>query len=106
MASIRFPKIGMITKRQDGSYDIDAIPGLGGPFETAAEYFHAWASSVKFPIREADIRAYVPPNMTDEIIASIQRFPDRIKEKLCKITVRNEGPFRFITQTSVTAISS
>lgn len=93
MVSIRFPKIGMITKREDGSYDIDAIPGLGGPFETAAEYLHAWANSVKFPMMEANMRAYLPPHLADEVIASIQRFPDRIKEQLCNIAVRNEGPF-------------
>ncbi|KGM92453.1 uncharacterized protein PADG_11270 [Paracoccidioides brasiliensis Pb18] len=36
MASKRFPKIGMIVKHEDGTYDIDPIPGLGGPFERAS----------------------------------------------------------------------
>jgi len=30
MSTIRFPKIGMITKGDDGSYEVDAIPGLEG----------------------------------------------------------------------------
>lgn len=94
MTSIRFPKIGMITKRDDGSYDIDSIPGLGGPFETAADYLNAWANSVKFPLVEEKIRAYLPPHIAaDEIVTSIQRFPDRIKESLSRIIVRNEGSF-------------
>lgn len=93
MASIRFPKIGMITKRADGAYDIDPIPGLGGPFETAADYFTAWANSVKFPLNAAKIRAYSPPHIADELVTSIQRFPDRMKENLGRIIVRNEGPF-------------
>ncbi|KGY15349.1 hypothetical protein PABG_11650 [Paracoccidioides brasiliensis Pb03] len=36
MASKRFPKIGMIVKHENGTYDIDPIPGLGGPFERAS----------------------------------------------------------------------
>lgn len=93
MSSIRFPKIGMITKREDGSYDIDAIPDLGGPFTTATEYFAAWADTVTFPMSETDMRACLPPHLEDEVIASIQHFPDQLKENLSKIIIRNEGPF-------------
>jgi hypothetical protein len=35
MASIRFSKIGAIVLR-DGEFDVGPIPGLGGPFNTAA----------------------------------------------------------------------
>lgn len=92
MTSIRFPKIGMITKRADGSFDIDPIPGLGGPFEITADYITAWTKSVKFPLNEAKIRAYSPPHIADELVTSIHLFPDRIKENLGKIIIRNEGP--------------
>lgn len=71
MTSIRFPKIGMISLRVNGSYDIDPIPGLGGPFESAQDYFIAWADNAKFPMGEIVIRSQLPPYMADEIILSI-----------------------------------
>lgn len=91
MSSIRFPKIGMITKRDDGSYDVDAIPGLGGPFETAAEYFAAWINHAKFPLSDIFIRSTLPPDLQDEIIASIRDFPQRLKDSLKYLN--SPGPF-------------
>jgi hypothetical protein len=38
MAAIRFPKIGAITKAPDGTYTVGPIPGIGGPFDTAAQF--------------------------------------------------------------------
>jgi hypothetical protein len=93
MSNIRFPKIGMIIKNADGSYDVDAIPGLGGPFETAAEYFAAWGKTVKFPSRETDIRSRLPYHLQDEMLASIGDFPGQIEENRHKFLVKNEGPF-------------
>ncbi|CAG8197303.1 unnamed protein product [Penicillium salamii] len=93
MSNIRFSKIGMIIQNDDGSYDVDAIPGLGGPFETAAEYFTAWCKTVKFPTRETDIRARLPYHLQDEMLESIEKFPDQIQESLHKFLVKNEGPF-------------
>ena len=92
MASIRFPKIGMVHQCNNGSYEIGPIPGLGGPFETAQEYFVAWADNVKFRTGEAAIRSQVPPDMADEIIQSIQQFPVRFKEAVKKLPI-NGGPF-------------
>ncbi|OAT13807.1 hypothetical protein BDBG_08936 [Blastomyces gilchristii SLH14081] len=93
MASIRFPKIGMIVKREDGTYDIDPIPGLGGPFKTASDYFEAWANHAKFPRRESDLRRQLPPNLSDDIIVSIQQFPCQLKKVTRQIVRLNTGPF-------------
>lgn len=39
MSRIQLPKIGTIVgTNKDGSYRQGPIPGLGGPFETAAEF--------------------------------------------------------------------
>ncbi|KAK4868590.1 hypothetical protein LT330_006792 [Penicillium expansum] len=93
MSTIRFPKIGMVAKRNDGRYEIEAIPGLGGPFDTATEYFAAWGEHTKFPESEVWMRDHLPEEYADEIIASTGDYPRRIKEQRFDITVRNEGPF-------------
>ncbi|KGO54606.1 Aminoglycoside phosphotransferase [Penicillium expansum] len=93
MSTIRFPKIGMVAKRNDGTYEIEAIPGLGGPFDTATEYFAAWGEHTKFPESEIWMRDHLPEEYADEIIASTGDYPRRIKEQRFEITVRNEGPF-------------
>lgn len=90
ISSIRFPKIGMITKR-DGQYDIDPIPDLGGPFDTAVEYLEAWGKNTKFPLTEDEMRSF---SMTDEEIASTFGFAGRIADERADIvSSRNNGPF-------------
>ncbi|KAJ5818485.1 hypothetical protein N7474_004076 [Penicillium riverlandense] len=93
MSTIRFPKIGRIVRLDGGSYDVDAIPGLGGPFETATEYFAAWGQAAKFPAGEAYIRSCLPLHVQDEFVVSIREFPHRIAKGGYQITVKNEGPF-------------
>ncbi|KAJ5561452.1 hypothetical protein N7461_000213 [Penicillium sp. DV-2018c] len=93
MSDIRFPKIGMIVKKADGSYDVDAIPGLGGPFDTAAEYFAVWAKTVEFRTPESRIRSSLPHDLQDEMLSSIADFPRRLEENRHKFIVKNEGPF-------------
>lgn len=95
MTSIRFPKIGVISQRENGSYDIDPIPGLGGPFSTAQDYFLAWADNVEFPMGEALIRvqlSQLPVDMAEEIILSIQKFPFLFKEAVRRMPL-SQGPF-------------
>lgn len=82
----------MIHQRDNGSYEICPIPGLGGPFETAQDYFVAWANNVKFRTGETAIRSQVPPDMADELIQSIQQFPVQFKEAVKKLPLEN-GPF-------------
>lgn len=93
MTGIRFSKIGRVVRRDDGSYDIDAIPGLGGPFDTASDYFVAWSNAVKHPMKESEVRARSPGHLHDEILRSHKYFPRKILANLHKMTIRNEGPF-------------
>jgi hypothetical protein len=80
MSSVRFPKIGSIVKLFDGTYSVGAIPGIGGPFETAAEFFFSWAKECTFSFDEPTIRERTPPEIGDEIIKSINDFPSKLLE--------------------------
>jgi Phosphotransferase enzyme family len=42
---LRFNLIGCICKTPEGGYEIGPIPGLGGPFATAEEYYKAWVKA-------------------------------------------------------------
>lgn len=90
---MRFPKIGSIIRRDDGSYDVGPIPGIGGPFETASEYLEAWANHVKFPFSEHTIRKRVPPELADELVSSIQDFPVQLRALAKQGKFSEEGPF-------------
>ncbi|CAI7594348.1 unnamed protein product [Penicillium pancosmium] len=95
MTSVRFPQIGMISQRENGNYDIDAIPGIGGPFGTAKDFFLAWADNAKFPMTDTLIRSQLsqlPLGMAEEIITSIHNFPLLFKEAVGRMSFR-EGPF-------------
>lgn len=92
MSGIRFPKIGRITKLMDGTYSVGPLPKIGGPFDTAAEFFHAWAETAKYPYREEIVRETTPPQFVDELLRSIETFPSRLKEFAHKVHFR-EGPF-------------
>ncbi|KAK7420723.1 hypothetical protein QQZ08_010258 [Neonectria magnoliae] len=92
LASIRFPMIGRITQRSDGSFAIDAIPGIGGPFSTAADYLEAWSQNAKFPVPEKELRSMLPPDLEDELILSIQRFPAKLAASVRRIPLK-DGPF-------------
>jgi hypothetical protein len=92
MASIRFPQIGSIIKRSDGTYAVGPIPGIGGPFDTPADYFEAWAGQVKYPYNETTVRERTPSTVVVEILKSIQTFPSRIQEFSKQFRFR-KGPY-------------
>ncbi|KND90455.1 hypothetical protein TOPH_05027 [Tolypocladium ophioglossoides CBS 100239] len=92
MASIRFPKIGRVIRRDDGSYDVGPFPDLGGPFSTAAEYFEAWAQHAKFPLSESQRNRYLPEGLRDKIRSSIQDFPSRLAAMAGHVSLGG-GPF-------------
>jgi Ser/Thr protein kinase RdoA (MazF antagonist) len=84
--------IGRIVKLSDGSFFIGELPGIGGPFKTAAEFFCAWAKYSRFPFDEEFIRARTPKTAVDEIISSIKNFPARLSDFAQHYTFRS-GPF-------------
>ncbi|POR33167.1 Uncharacterized protein TPAR_06618, partial [Tolypocladium paradoxum] len=92
MASIRFPKIGRVIRRDDGSYAVGPFPDLGGPFSTAAEYFKAWAQHAKFPWSESQQHRRLPKGLGNEIRSSIQDFPCRLAVMAGRVSL-GSGPF-------------
>jgi len=92
MSAIRFRKIGGIVKASDGTYCVGPLPGIGGPFDSAAQFFEAWADHLKFPYSEETVRERTPPHLVDDVLESIRTFPSRIKEFANQYNFRT-GPF-------------
>lgn len=93
MFRIRLPKIGTIVGiNEDGSYRQGAIPGLGGPFETAEEFFRAWTMTTEFGLSEEELKEASGP-YSEEILASTSSFLPLIKTVASKIFSNNHGPF-------------
>lgn len=94
MTALRFPKIGTIIKGKDG-YDIGPFEDIGGPFDTAAAFFEAWAEHARFPFREERIREMMRGGPTDEVLKAINEFPSQIKAMAGLLSDHdgNNGPF-------------
>lgn len=92
MSPIRFPRIKRIIKRADGSYEVGPIPRVGGPFNSAREFFEAWACEAAFPYPERYIRGRVPSQYAEDVLSSIDSFPSRVAELATSMYFR-EGPF-------------
>lgn len=55
---MQLPKIGTILRHNpDGSFEQGPIPGIGGPFETASDFFKAWAARAELGLSEERLRA-------------------------------------------------
>lgn len=78
--------------KEDGTYQQGPIPGLGGPFDTATEFFEAWAQKVEFGISDEKLRAASGPYAA-EIIPSVSSFTDSIYKLAGRLSVRDHGPF-------------
>jgi hypothetical protein len=87
------PKRGCVFRSSDGTYDVGPIPDLGGPFETATEFFKAWAAHAKFPSSEERIRKMIRVEFVEEVLSSIRRFPGRIQSLASVLSAHNKGPF-------------
>ncbi|TWU70760.1 hypothetical protein ED733_001793 [Metarhizium rileyi] len=92
MSAIRFAKIGGIVKAADGTYCVGPLPGIGGPFDSPAQFLEAWADKLKFPYSEKTIRERTPSQHVDKILKSIKYFPSQLKE-LAKNYTFQPGPF-------------
>ena len=93
LSGLQLPKIGTITGiNDDGSYRQGPISGLGGPFETAAEFFRAWSAKVEFGLSQDEVREAAGP-FTDEVSASALSFKKMVYDLAGGLSIRNEGPF-------------
>lgn len=93
MSRVQLPRIGTILRQnEDGSFDQGPIPGIGGPFETATEFFQAWAAKVEFGISEAKLRE-AAGSLADELSFSASSFISLVKTLARNLSVQDKGPF-------------
>ncbi|KAF6831962.1 hypothetical protein CPLU01_06479 [Colletotrichum plurivorum] len=96
MASLRLPKIGTVVRKEDGGYEAGPIPGIGGPFDTAAAFFEAWAATAKFKRGKEEIAQMLQragPISAEEMVKIIEEFPSQIRDMAAHLPIPNEGPF-------------
>ncbi len=93
MASLRFPKIGTIIRGNDGTYDIGPFPDIGGPFDTATDFFKAWAGHAKFPMSIDMIRKSMKGGPVEQVLRSIQDFPSAVHSMAHRLSSTDHGPF-------------
>jgi len=79
-------------KNPDGSYIQGPVPGLGGPYETAEEFFKAWAAKAEFGMPEERLAAACGP-FAAQIVPSVKSFKQSIHDAASKFSVHNTGPF-------------
>lgn len=86
------PKIGKIIGVSENGFEQGPIPGIGGPFDTAAEFHIAWAEKVVFDTKNDRLRR-TPGAYAEEVQASITTFQAAVRRLADKISLRNKGPF-------------
>jgi hypothetical protein len=90
---LRLPKIGtVLAKNEDGTYQQGPIRGIGGPFDTVAEFFQAWAADAEFGQTEERLRAASGP-YADEIVSAVAAFPASIGSLASRLSAYDHGPF-------------
>ncbi|TVY25150.1 hypothetical protein LHYA1_G006488 [Lachnellula hyalina] len=93
LSAVQLPKIGTIVSiNEDGTYQQGPIPGIGGPFDTATEFFKAWAANTEFGMPEEKLRAASGP-YAEEILPSVSLFTKSITKIAERLSVRDKGPF-------------
>ncbi|KZM19152.1 uncharacterized protein EKO05_0003191 [Ascochyta rabiei] len=94
MSSVRFSMIGCITETSNG-YSVGPIPGIGGPFETPADFFAQWATGAVFPFSKDKVKRRTPPEHFEEVWNSLAGFPLQVA-KFAKSYNFRRGPFPVI----------
>ncbi|CZT13631.1 uncharacterized protein RCO7_10853 [Rhynchosporium graminicola] len=93
LSGVQLPRIGtFLSINEDGTYLQGPIPGLGGPFDTACQFFEAWATNIEFGSPEDKIRA-ASGQYADELLPSISSFKEAIHRLAGRLSIRNHGPF-------------
>ncbi|OQD73589.1 hypothetical protein PENDEC_c014G05414 [Penicillium decumbens] len=93
LAEIHLPMIGTIVGRnEDGWYRQGAIPGLGGPFKRATEFFKAWAAKAEFGLSEDKLKE-ASGSFADEVSSSASSFRALVNSLAGRLSIRDEGPF-------------
>ncbi|THX03506.1 hypothetical protein D6D13_07642 [Aureobasidium pullulans] len=98
LSRTRLPRIGKIIGiNEDGTYQQGNIPGIGGPFDTAAEYYTAWSKNVSFGLEEEQLRQ-ASGKFAEEVVASTALFKRSIADlaDIIFTPTNNRGPFPLI----------
>jgi hypothetical protein len=90
---LRFPKIGTITRGKDGDYVIGPFQDIGGPFNTAAEFFKAWGKHAKFPRGKDEILEMMGGGPAQKVLKAINEFPSQIEVMADQLSQHEYGPF-------------
>ena len=97
---VRLPQIGTVVREDDGSYSVGSIPWLGGPFDTAAAFFGAWAEHAEYPYDDDFVRqscrSQGGEGVADQLLSAIKNFPTQIKSLAQTLSSSNDGPFPLI----------
>ncbi|EPE04194.1 hypothetical protein F503_04709 [Ophiostoma piceae UAMH 11346] len=104
MAQLRLPQIGRVFQTADGAFKAGPIPDVGGPFDTAAAYIHAWADhynqeGFRLSAEEiVEIMGDVPE--AQQVVEGTRNFSRRLKEIALQLDAKeetsnshNSGPF-------------
>ncbi|KAI9037652.1 uncharacterized protein KD926_000138 [Aspergillus affinis] len=74
MFNIRLPKTGKVVEiNDDGSYQLGPLPTVGGPFNTAADFFRAWSTKVEFGLSKDQLQN-AAGSYASEILSSVKAF--------------------------------
>jgi hypothetical protein len=82
-----------LSETERGGYESGPLPGIGGPFDTAAAFFEAWADNVKFKWDNETIGRMMqrgPPVLAERMIAIINQFPSQIKAMASRLSARKQ----------------
>lgn len=93
IASVRLPKIGVVTRDADGNFGVGPIPNIGGPFDTATAFMQAWTAQMSTDMDLERMREWHPETF-DEVVEGCLSWPSRL-DKLAKGNkyFNDEGPF-------------
>lgn len=99
MTSLRLPKISTIVRNREGGYESGPLLGIGGPFDTTAAFFEAWADSIEFKRDHKTIEAMIQRSdvPTERMISIINKFPSQIKAMANRLSTSNNRPFPYVT---------
>ncbi|KAK4225785.1 hypothetical protein QBC38DRAFT_537588 [Podospora fimiseda] len=94
LSTVQLPQIATIVSfnAADGTCQQGPIPELGGPFNTATEFFQAWAAKARFGMTEEKLRQASGPYAA-EIVPSVSSFPESIGRLADRLSVLHRGPF-------------
>jgi hypothetical protein len=82
----------IVGKNSDGTYQQGPIPGIGGPFNTATEFFKAWAAGTEFGMTVERLQA-ASGQYADEIMHAVRTFPTSVSDLAEELSTRDHGPF-------------